>query len=569
MRRHVLAKSVAAAMAAAMTLGTVGTVFADIVVSEEKLEELSEEEKGKPSNLTTPRSNYVQYPLEGYEDVTLTYWMAVPGNVQNNPDTADSVQMTQWAQLWQEMTGVKVEFIGPTSDTTNAFNIMSTDPVLPDIIEWEWTNGYPGGPVKAEDDGMLTWLDDYISPDGPAADLWQYLQDNPTLDQAIKTDDGHYYCFPFTRGNKYLQTTSGPIVRTDLLEAVGYTVDDLVTIDDWTEVLTALKDYGIEKPATTQNFSNLQQMTMGAYGIRAGMYVDYETGEVKYGEIQDGYRDWLAKMAEWVDAGILDADILTNTGTDRQSNMLSSISAVTYGAGGGQIGTWNQTAWKEPETYGENFNLTGVQFPVLNEGDEIHYYGGSTDYAISSSTHAVISADCEYPELAAAFLNFCYSMQGHEIINFGIEGEDYTRNEDGTITYSDWIMNNPDGLAIAVAMAYKGRANMSGAFVQDPNYIIGYWVTEQQSSALHKWNDETDVQMTIMPAVTLTSDESDQYKRIMADIDTAKNEYYAKIFTREANVEDTWDAYVEQLKGMGIEDAIAIEQAALDRYNAR
>lgn len=537
---------------------------------------LSADEQGKPSHLTTPRSSYVTYPYADGEGIKLTYWMAVPSNVQKNPATADSVQMTQWAQLWQEKTGIEVEFIGPTSDTSTAFNLMTSGTELPDIIEWEWTNSYTGGPAAAESDGVLIWLDDYITPDGPAADVWQYLQDNPTLDKAVKTDDGHYYCFPFTRGDAYLQTTSGPIVRKDLVEAAGYTLDDLVTIDDWTKVMTALKEYGIAKPLTTQNFSNLTALTMSAYGIRAGMYVDYESGKVKYGYIEDGYKEWLKQTVAWVEAGLLDADILTNDSKVRQANMLTPkdvsekpVSAMTYGAGGGQIGTWNQAAWKEPDVYGADYELTGVQFPVLKEGDEIHYAGGSTDYAISSSSHAVITADCKNPEVAAAFLNYCYSEAGHEIINFGIEGTDYTRNADGTITYSEDIMNNPEGLAIAVAMANKGRANMSGAFVQDPNYIIGYWATEQQQRALHMWNDETDVQMTIMPPVTLSADESSEYKRIMADIDTAVKEYYSKVFTLESDVDATWDDYINQLKGMNIDKAIEIEQAALDRYNAR
>ncbi len=537
---------------------------------------LSADEQGKPSLLTTPRSNYVQYPYADGEGVKLTYWMSVPGNVANNPATADSVQMTQWAQLWQEKTGIEVEFIGPTSDADAQFNLMTTGTELPDIIEWEWTSSYPGGPAKAEEEGVLIYLDDYITPDGPAADLWQFLQDNPTLDQAVKTDDGHYYAFPFTRGHKYLQTTSGPIVRKDLLEGLGFNLDEIVTIEDWTEMLTALKDSGVQKPLTTQNWANLQAMTLPAYGVRASMYIDYDSGKVMYGEITDGYKAWLQQMVDWKNAGLLDADTLTNDSKTRQANILTSkevsetpISAVTYGAGGGQIGTWNGSAWKEPDTYGENFELTGIQFPVLNEGDEIHYAGGSTDYAISSKATAVITADCEHPEVAAAFMNFCYSQAGHEVINFGIEGTDYTRNADGTITYSDWIMKNPDGLSIAVAMANKGRANMSGAFVQDPNYIIAYWATEQQQKALHMWNDETDVQMTIMPPVTLTADEASEYSRIMADVGTAVKEYYAAVFNGEKNLEADWDAYISQLEGMNIQRAIEIEQAALDRYNAR
>ena len=538
---------------------------------------LSEADQGKPSHLTTPRSNYIEYPYADGAGITLDYWMAVPGNVMNNPATADSVKDTQWAQLWVEKTGININWIGPTSDTTTAFNLMTTSTDLPDIIEWEWTSSYSGGPSAAESDGVLIWLDDYIKPDGPAADLWQFLQDNPTLDKAVKTDDGHYYCFPFTRGDAYLQTTSGPIVRQDIIEAAGFKLDEMVTIEDWTKILTAVKDQGLladdgtgmSRIITTGSWDNLSAMILPAYGVRSGMYVDYASGKVKYGNIEDGYKEFLRQLVAWKDAGILDPDILTNSNTNRQTNILSSFSAVTYGAGGGQIGTWNQTASKEPDTYGTDFKLTGVQFPVLKAGDEIHYAGGSTDYAISSSAHAVITADCEYPEVAAAFLNWCYSEQGHKIINFGIEGTDYTSNADGTITYGDWIMDNPDGLTIAVAMANKGRANMSGAFVQDPNYIIAYWNTEAQQRALHMWNDETDVQMTIMPPITLTPDESSEYARIMADINTAASEYRSAVFTGEKNLEGDWDTFVDQIKGMKIEDAIAIRQAALDRFNAR
>ena len=140
---------------------------------------------------------------------------------------------------------------------------------------------------------------------------------------------------------------------------------------------------------------------------------------------------------------------------------------------------------------------------------------------------------------------------------------------DGTITYSDWIMNNPDNLTIAVAMANKGRANMSGAFVQDRNYIIAYWNTDAQQRALHMWNDETDVQMTIMPPVTLTPDESSEYARIMSDVNAAATEYRSAVFTGEKNLDSDWDAFVSQIEGMHINDAIAIQQAALDRFNAR
>ena len=46
-------------------------------------------------------------------------------------------------------------------------------------------------------------------------------------------------------------------------------------------------------------------------------------------------------------------------------------------------------------------------------------------------------------------------------------------------------------------------------------------------------------------------------------------EYRAKWYTMETNIDDEWDAYVEQLKGQGLDRMIELQQAAVDRYNAR
>ena len=534
---------------------------------------LSEDEQGKPGALTTPRSSYVQYPYADGEGVKLTYWMSVPSNVMNHPDTSDSVQMTEWAQRWQELTGIEVEFVGPASkkgdEVEQQFNTMSISQPKPDIIEWEWTSGYAGGPSAAEEDGVLIWLDDYIAPDGPAADLWQYLQDNPSLDKAVKTDDGHYYCFPFTRGSSLLGTTSGPIVRGDLVEAAGKSVSDMVTIDDWTEVMTALKENGVEHPLSFESTSYMENLLPGAYGIRAGMYVNADDGKVHYGQMEEGYREMLRQVRAWMDAGLVDPDPAEWTSDNTKADIMNGDSAISYGALGSRMGSWNTAAWKEPDTYGADFELVGAQFPVKTEGQKVQYSGGSTDYATGSKAHAVITADCENPEVAAAFLNFCYTQAGHNEINFGEEGVAYNGFVDTeygrAAAYSDAIMNSDN---IAVEMAHYGRANMSGAFIQAPEYILGYYATDQQKAAVTMWA-ENEVSGTIIPPVTMTVEESNEYSRINAEISTAVTEYRDKVLTGKRNLDSDWDAYIQQIKGMGIERMIELEQQALDRYNAR
>ena len=530
---------------------------------------LSAAEQGQPGELTVPRSSYVQYPIADAQGITLTFWLEVPGNVQKwGDETANSVQLTEWAKRWQELTGVTIEFQGPTTKADEEFGKLSANTKYPDIVEWGWTQSYTGGPAQAYEDGMLIWLDDYITPTGPAADVWQYLQDNPTLDTAVKTDDGHYYCFPFTRGSKLLGTTSGPIVRNDLLAKIGKTTADMVTIDDWTEIMTALKANGVAHPISFESPSYMINLLQGAYSFRTGMFVSAADGKIHYGEMEEGYRDMLKQVREWIAADLV-TDSTEWNGGNTKADIMNGDSAIAYGALGSRLGSWNTAAWAEPDTYGADFELVGAQFAVLKEGQKIQYSGGSLDYATGSHVHAAITADCKYPEIAAAFLNFCYTEAGHKEINFGQDGVAYNgfvETEYGpACNYSDIIMQAPD---IAVAMAHYGRANMSGTFIQDPRYILGYYATDQQKAAVTLWA-QNDVVGTFVPAITLTPEESNEYSTLATDINKTITEYRGKALTGDANFEADWDAYVALLKSQGIERMIELQQQALDRYNAR
>ncbi|MBP3543037.1 MAG: ABC transporter substrate-binding protein [Lachnospiraceae bacterium] len=530
----------------------------------ELLESLGNKE-GDP--LVTPRSSYITYPVDASEATqTLKYWMPLPGNVSKNSPT---VNETEWARIWSEQTGIQVEFVHPTQGSENEeFGVLIASGTLPDIIEWEWTSSYTGGPAAAEKEGVLIILDEYISEYGAAADVWQYLQDNPTVNREVKNDEGSYYCFPFIRGDKYLQCTSGPLYRADLLEKAGYT-GELVTIDDWTNALTALKEYGVEKPLAFQDQNYLMNFSLNAYEVRNAMYVEHGTQTVKNGAMEEGYKNWIIQQRAWMDAGLLDSEVMTKIGKETLNNyMMTGTAAATYGAGGGYMGTYLTTAAKDPATYGEDFNVEAANFPVLNKGDVVKYGGASYDYATTSKASASITADCENPELAAKFLNWCYSEKGHDMINFGEEGVSFNY-VDGEPIYTDEVMKNPNGLTVAVAMAHWGRGNMSGAFVQDPGYITQYYETDQQKRALAMWNDESDSQPSLIPPITMTEEESKEYSVLNGQVDTYITEMRAKFITGEADVEAEWDTYVQTLKDLGIERMIELQQAALDRYNAR
>jgi putative aldouronate transport system substrate-binding protein len=71
-----------------------------------------------------------------------------------------------------------------------------------------------------------------------------------------------------------------------------------------------------------------------------------------------------------------------------------------------------------------------------------------------------------------------------------------------------------------------------------------------------------------MPPVTPTQEESKKFASIMNDV----NGKYQEVFTRAitgADPMDTLTGLPAQLRQIGIDDAIKIQQSALDRYNKR
>ena len=66
----------------------------------------------------------------------------------------------------------------------------------------------------------------------------------------------------------------------------------------------------------------------------------------------------------------------------------------------------------------------------------------------------------------------------------------------------------------------------------------------------------------------MTVDEGTEYSSLFTDISTYVDECNVKFIMGQMSLDD-YDAYRDTLKKMGIERCIELQQAALDRYNAR
>ena len=71
-----------------------------------------------------------------------------------------------------------------------------------------------------------------------------------------------------------------------------------------------------------------------------------------------------------------------------------------------------------------------------------------------------------------------------------------------------------------------------------------------------------------MPPVTATADESKELGNIMSQISTYRDEKVVAFITGAESL-DHYDDFVAEIKNLGIDRAIEIKTASLERYRAR
>lgn len=494
------------------------------------------------------------YPMD--TDTKLTYWMELNANVAAN---YNNMADTELGKNLMAQTGIDVEFSHPAvGQTAEAFNLLLSEEKLPDIIEYSWL-GYSGGPEKAIKDGVIIPLNDVIDQYCP--NLKAYLAANPEIDKMVKTDDGTYYCFPFIRGGDTLLTSMGLFLRGDWLEELGLEVP--TTIEEWEIVLTKFKEEkGAAAPFSYQYSSGGLTNNMPfayAYGVTRNFYVNDE-GKVVFGAIEDGYKEYLQLMNKWMEAGLIDIDLLTLTGDQVAAKMTNGTAGASFAYCGSGMGNWTTAG----QATNENFTLVAAPYPTLVDGEKPEM--GQRDNNYLGTGSAAITTTCEDVEAAARFLDFAYSDAGHTLYNFGAEGVSYEM-VDGAPHYTDLLLKNPDGLSITHAMAGHIRANYNGPFVQDEAYAQQYYTLDTQKEAVKIWSN-TNMGKHVIPPITPSSDEAKEQSQIMNEINTYRDQYTVKFILGDADFSE-WDAYVEQIKKMGLDRVLEIQNSALDRYNAR
>ena len=482
---------------------------------------------------------------ENNENITVSMFL------QDSADQAISTDLPIIQEITKR-TGVNFEFVAaPNTEDQfrEKFNVTVASGDIPDIM----VSTYRDDMMKVAEQGTFAALDDYI--DQYAPNLKKILDENPDYIRDIRASDGNIYFLPFIGAVKTFKVW---MLRGDWLDKLGLEVP--VTLDDWYNVLKAFKEQdpngngeADEIPYTTRNTQAGVLAFMEAFGIsgfEANEQFFIEDGQVKYAYTDPRCKEALEFINKLYSEGLIDSEYATNDTNVWLSRLTNEVSGACQDttARAYSLGTQVRAANADSDAY-----FVVVAPPKGPDGTQM-----TTSQMQAIRGFTAISADSPYIKEIVQLFDYFYSEEGSLLMNFGIEGETYTM-ENGKPTYTENIANDSQGRSILSMLNIYGHREW--AYKQD----IGYEDALLDETYVNYRNDMEQYIRPTIPALSFTEEEREVINSTYTEIQTYKDEMINKFIMGKEPL-DNFDSFVQTLKNMGIDDVLAVEQAAYDRY---
>ncbi len=509
-------------------------------------------------------SNVYSFPLVT-EPTTLEMWWPVFANYL----TFDAVTQDDYLKfrVMKERTGVDVDLVIP-SDAATQFGLLMASGDLPDVI-YGFAGYYSGGMDHAVEEDVVVNLKDYESI---MPNLFTVLRSNETFWKESNTDEGNIPLVPHLQSNVHGtadRSWMGYVVREDWMNELGMEVPQ--TYDQLEELLVAMKAGGYcEYPFILHGFNGNFMLDFGSkfwggYNVDSSWYqVD---GEVKYGPLEDGYRDYIQMLVDWRAQGLFtdtfmgaygDGGFMTINGTEPEaSNDSVGVLPVNYT----MLDNLYAANADKPD-----YSLAGLPFLKVNEGDQLHIGRQAPNYNANSSAAIMVEGKNDNIELACKWMDYMFSEDGMLLYNYGLEGETFNFNENGQPEWIPEMFRSTDPTIPDHFYWHQIGFNEPGYHQFDREFVM---YSDAVIEVYDVWYNSFDIDYNYPAAAALTAEEGEDYSHVMSDVETFLSENLAKFLTGARDMSE-WDDFRNTLANdMNLDEAWAIKQASLDRFNDR
>lgn len=460
-------------------------------------------------------------------------------------------------QLQQYVPNTTVEFIDvPFEEYSEKFSQVLASG---EGVDLAWTGWLINKPQNIAD-GNLRPLDDLLTEYGQG--IVDILGEN-VVEIHRNAADGKLYYLPSWQG--LCGERRGWLVVTEIAELAGDTwiEDTEAALNKWRNNYSGIEDFQAVLDQATKYLAAAKEAGKLGAGINTGrafgwsmyngMYSFLGVGGAEIGitycdgtfTVKDGvagehYKLYAKTMADWYKEGYIRSDIMSVDTSTLTTPKNGEITDTTYVF---SCDPYLTEADQEAAIADAGMDMTYL--PI--EENAYLILGGDTSYAIPYCA--------DEPERAMMVLNAIYSQPDlYNTLIYGIEGEDYTKNADGTITTS-YVGASPTaddsyGIQRWIIGSCKNALINNGT---DPNYYADLEALEATAQ--------------VNPFLNFTFDRTN-VEGICASILNVYYEYGPQIDNGVAgdNWEELYNNYMAARKDAGIEELVTEFQNQLNAY---
>ena len=496
-------------------------------------------------------------------DGTLKLEVSIPEYQQSSDGT---MIQEAWQKRMEEYLGCKLDISWtrtPSVDYAANELVVLQSGQIPDV---GCTTKGPSVNEYGEDGTVLNLADytDYMRyyPD--------YMEQTCGGADFAKNEDGSMYYFMDGFYNpddiQGAQSFTAFAYRFDILRDNGWTPP--TTLDEFTKLCADMQakidDGSLDLDYVIINNTKDYSLYRGFVGIfHTWDCLYYNGSEWVFGPLEDNFREMLKYLNGLYEAGYIDPEFATADFNQGQTKATTNVGAVCPTLWAGSVSSWNTAKVDENMEW-------GLAFLPKNDKYGTPWKWGSRQPAksLNANMGIYVSADTEYPEYVVAMLDFQYSDEIVELMNWGVEGETYTQNGDKKV-FVDEIMKDEKpatksaeyGLMSSsvcrsgipfIALDFNAMLDLSSLpepwWSEEKGYYEGkYWVESSVNGG------EDSVAPYDRPPVAYLSAEEQSAKAQLGYSGTCENrvkELAFQFIVGDKDIDDdaAWDAYVQDVK---------------------
>lgn len=480
------------------------------------------------------------------ERVSVTWYMR---------DATSLHQNLKGIQAIEDAVGVDIVFQSPPEGSEDAYKMMVASGNLPDVIMWNRSSGID----RMIEEGSAIELTSLIAQYAP--NLTHIYQQRPEIRREAATPDGRLYFFPsispmLTEDEICRKCYNGLIVRQDWLEKLGIAPPE--TIDDWYDMLVAFKtrDPNGNGLADEIPFDGWGlPLFAPVFGVLNGFCVKTD-GTVVFGPMEQEYKAFLETMNKWYAEGLIGSNSILQSEVWKTANITNDIAGSFYGLDNAWRYYLPSLREKTPDA-----QLLAVGWP--KDAQDVRYTPRADAATHLGDVITIITSACKNPEAAVRLIDYMYSTAGGNYLGWGIEGETYEVVDGRKRLLPEALEMEEDG--------YLKLYHYAIAHIQWPKYegetAVLQTYPEDQLVAERTWADASTA-LIYPPAVRLSTEDNVRCNDIMNRIQSYFEEMQIRFITGEEPLSN-FDAFVENLKRMGIEEVLAVYRKQYAEYQAK